>query len=251
MKNILCLLLVISSLTIFSQEDNIEIIDPVETQAEFDGGIDAMWCYFESGLNVKKINSRNLSGRMFFEFVIDTLGKVTDIKANPDHLERFNLVSDSIIENDIIYVLKYMPAWTPAFQSDKKVRSKFTLQVNIPYNEYKCAKFINDTTVYLVPDTYADFYMAKGDSTQSRIKNFIYSRLTWPSQDDCSGKVYIRFIIEKDGSATNHEILRGMCKAFDEEALRVVKLMTEWIPGYINNKPVRSYMIVPVSWKLL
>ncbi len=251
MKNILCLLIVFSSLTVFAQESDIEIIDPVETQAEFNGGNDAIWCYLEHYLDIEKLNSRKLSGKMFFEFVIDTSGNVIEIKANPDHFKRFNFISDSIVENEIISIFNKMPAWKPAQQFDRKVKSKFTFRMDLPYVELKCDSIYNDTTVYYVTDTYPDFYMAKGDSTLARINNFIYSRLTWPSQNDCTGRVYIRFIIEKNGNATHHEILRGICKEFDEEALRVVKLMTEWVPGYINNKPVRTYWVVPVNWRLL
>ena len=253
MRNIIIIFLVFFTLTGFSQENNTSdiIFGPIETYPVFNGGMDSMWCYFESKLNVEKINSRNVKGRMFFEFVIDTSGNPIKVLSNSEYVGKLNFVSDSVIESEIISIIQNMPQWKPSYQFDKKVKTKFHLIVNLPYTEFKCEKYRNDTTVYFETDKKVDFKMAKGNSPKERINNFISSNLTWPSQDDCSGKVYIQFIVEKNGSTTNHEIIRGMCRSFDAEAFRVVKLMSEWTPAYIDNKPVRSFVTIPVDFRLI
>lgn len=66
------------------------------------------------------------------------------------------------------------------------------------------------------------------------------------------GKVYLRFIVEKDGTLTNIEVMRGIvgCPECDKEAVRVVELMPKWNPAKYNGKIVRSYFNIPIVFKL-
>ena len=66
-------------------------------------------------------------------------------------------------------------------------------------------------------------------------------------QCDVSGKIFVGFIVEPDGSITNVKVLRGIEKHCDEEAMRVVKSMPKWKPGMLNGEPVRVSYMVPVS----
>jgi len=61
-----------------------------------------------------------------------------------------------------------------------------------------------------------------------------------------SGRILAKFIVEKDGSITNIEIIRGLSKDCDEEALRVLKAMPKFIPGTQNGEKVRCYYTVPL-----
>ena len=45
------------------------------------------------------------------------------------------------------------------------------------------------------------------------------------------GKVYVTFVVDKDGSITDVKVLRGIGGGCDEEAVRVVKSMPKWKPG--------------------
>lgn len=63
------------------------------------------------------------------------------------------------------------------------------------------------------------------------------------------GMLNLRFVIEKDGSIGNVEILRSLCPTCDEEAKRVIKLMPKWIPGQVNYRNVRCYYHMPIMFK--
>lgn len=63
------------------------------------------------------------------------------------------------------------------------------------------------------------------------------------------GRVVITFVVEKDGSITKAEVVKGIDPAFDEEALRVVKSMPKWIPGKLNGEPVRTKYTVPINFR--
>jgi len=66
-----------------------------------------------------------------------------------------------------------------------------------------------------------------------------------------SGKVYLQFIVEKDGSINEDvKVLRGIGYGCDEEALRVIKNMPAWNPGKQNGKPVRVYFNLPINFQI-
>jgi Gram-negative bacterial TonB protein C-terminal len=64
------------------------------------------------------------------------------------------------------------------------------------------------------------------------LQTFLEQNLKFPNNDVCvNGKVYIQFIVEKNGKITNPVILKSLSKECDSEALRVVKSMPRWIPA--------------------
>jgi len=69
-------------------------------------------------------------------------------------------------------------------------------------------------------------------------------------QNDIQGRVIVKFVVEKDGSIGKTEILKGVDRDLDREALRVVKKMPKWQPGKNNGVPVRSYFNLPVVFRL-
>lgn len=64
------------------------------------------------------------------------------------------------------------------------------------------------------------------------------------------GRVYVSLVVEKDGSVSNVEVVRGVYSSLDKEAIRVVKSMPKWIPGEMDNKPVRSRVYLPITFRM-
>ncbi|MCF8332486.1 MAG: TonB family protein [Bacteroidales bacterium] len=64
------------------------------------------------------------------------------------------------------------------------------------------------------------------------------------------GKVYVEFIVEKDGRITNLIIKRGPDQSLKEEALRVIKNMPNWEPGYQGIHKARVRLVLPIEFKL-
>lgn len=64
------------------------------------------------------------------------------------------------------------------------------------------------------------------------------------------GKVFVQFIIDKEGKVTNVEIIRGVDPSLDKEALRVVKSMPAWKPGKQRGKPVKVSFQIPINFTL-
>ncbi len=85
---------------------------------------------------------------------------------------------------------------------------------------------------------------------QTRINEFINSQITFPlhkKNDKYLGTVYIEFLIDSTGRASEHHILKGLFPGCNDEALRVVKMIPdEWIPGIYNGRFVTVNYVIPI-----
>ncbi len=64
------------------------------------------------------------------------------------------------------------------------------------------------------------------------------------------GRVFITFVIEKDGNVSNAKVLRSVNEELDAEALRVINAMPKWKPGMQRGVPVRVQYNIPITFKL-
>ena len=64
------------------------------------------------------------------------------------------------------------------------------------------------------------------------------------------GRVIVQFVVDKDGTITNPEVVRGVDAYLDKEAIRVISSMPKWKPGVQNGKKVRVKYTVPVVFRL-
>jgi len=64
------------------------------------------------------------------------------------------------------------------------------------------------------------------------------------------GKVYVSFIVDKDGGVTDVKVLQGVDPLLDREALRVVRSLPRWKPGKQRGVPVKVSYTVPINFIL-
>jgi len=64
------------------------------------------------------------------------------------------------------------------------------------------------------------------------------------------GKVIAEFIVNKDGSVTDVNIVKSLNSDCDHEALRVLRMMPRWMPGIQDDKPCRTKVCIPIVFKL-
>lgn len=80
---------------------------------------------------------------------------------------------------------------------------------------------------------------------------FLQRNLRYPdmaSEQGISGKVFVSFVVEKDGSVSEVTLVKGIGGGCDEEALRVIKKSPRWKPGQQNGKSVRVRYNMPLSF---
>ena len=83
------------------------------------------------------------------------------------------------------------------------------------------------------------------------LMTFIKKNLRYPFAGDVcfAGRVFVSFVVEKNGSITNVEVERGIDPAVDKEAVRLVKSMPKWKPGIQKGETVRCRSLLPISFK--
>lgn len=73
---------------------------------------------------------------------------------------------------------------------------------------------------------------------------------TVAAENGVQGRVVVGFVVERDGSITDVNVLRSVDPSLDREAMRVVKAMPKWTPGKQNGSAVRVKYQVPVTFRL-
>ncbi|PTQ95705.1 TonB family protein [Mucilaginibacter yixingensis] len=81
---------------------------------------------------------------------------------------------------------------------------------------------------------------------------FMSKNLKYPpdaKKNNVQGKVFLTFVVEKDGSLTDIKVVRGIGYGCDEEAIRVMKLSPKWNAAMHDNKPVRQQYTIPILFQ--
>ncbi len=109
-----------------------------------------------------------------------------------------------------------------------------------------------DTTIYRlidIPvyfpgcDSLLDNTEDKKTCSTRKLLEFVYSNFKYPElarENGMQGMVVVNFIVEKDGSLSNPSIVQNLGGGCGDEAIRIVKLMPDWIPAVKNGEVVRS-----------
>ncbi|MEE1085037.1 MAG: energy transducer TonB [Paludibacteraceae bacterium] len=185
-------------------------------------------------------------------------------------------------DKEAIRVVQKMENWKPAMSNGRLVRSKFHVTIllhSIP--EPSIPQYANMPVLGFMDrgedkdsTSCKKEMVSKSDSDdddddmimgmiveqkpvfpggQKALMEFLKSNLVYPkaAQDSSiQGRVIVKFTIEKDGSITDVEVVRGVHPALDEEAVRVVSMMPKWKPGTQMGDTVRTKFTLPVLFKI-
>jgi|GEM_PF-716586 len=83
--------------------------------------------------------------------------------------------------------------------------------------------------------------------------DFIQKNVNYPEsakKKGIEGRVFVQFVVEKDGSLSSFQVLRGVNDELNDEAIRVLKMMPKWKPGMKDGKPVRVQYTMPFKFQL-
>ena len=101
-----------------------------------------------------------------------------------------------------------------------------------------------DTTIMVVAEVQPEF---NGNLNQWIGENVQYLEEAYANQID--GRVFVTFVIEKDGSVTHARVVRSAHPLLDAEALRVIAGMPKWKPAMSEGKAVRFEKTLPITFK--
>ena len=88
---------------------------------------------------------------------------------------------------------------------------------------------------------------------QMALLQYLSKSIKYPviaQENGIQGRVSCSFVVNKDGSIVDAEVIRGVDPSLDKEALRVINSMPKWSPGKQRGKPVRVKYTVPVTFRL-
>ncbi|HLF33855.1 MAG TPA: energy transducer TonB [Cyclobacteriaceae bacterium] len=91
------------------------------------------------------------------------------------------------------------------------------------------------------------------DGGISAFYEYVGKNLKYPNlarRNNIEGRVFIQFVVERDGSLTDIKTLKGIGGGCDEEAERIIGMAPKWKPGKQRGRPVRVQMVLPILFKL-
>jgi len=109
-------------------------------------------------------------------------------------------------------------------------------------------KLTDDQEVFFIVEEMPQF--GEGDST---LHIYLSENIKYPSkakEESIEGTVYLTFVIGSKGEVTDIKVLKGIGGGCDEEAVRLVENMPDWIPGKQRGNPVSVQYNLPVQFKL-
>ena len=123
---------------------------------------------------------------------------------------------------------------------DKKV----VAVVDIP----KAKEEPQEEVIFQVVEEMPQFPGGMGEAMKFLAKNIKYPVVAQEAKIE--GRVIVRFVVGRDGSVSNVEVMRGVSPELDAEAIRVVSMMPKWIPGKQRGKAVAVKYTMPIMFRL-
>jgi TonB family protein len=102
-------------------------------------------------------------------------------------------------------------------------------------------------SVYAIPEISPMF-----PGGQNAMRSFFANNIITPESDGKSvkGKVFIRFMVKKNGELSNIYLVKGLTDACNKEAIKVIKKMPSWIPATQEGNVVNSWYTLPIYFEI-
>ena len=235
------------------EKDPDTVYQIVEKMPQYRGGEEAMMKYVADNIKYpQEAKDKNISGRVFVSFVIEKDGSVNEVK-----------VVRGIgggCDEEAARVIKGMPKWEPGMQKGKPVRVNYMMPINFKLSDTQPKQPVKKSSVSKVdmkPDKNGVYQiveeMPQYTGGEAAMMDFVAKNIVYPQEardKEISGRVFVSFIVEKDGSVNEVNVKKGIGGGCDEEAVRVVKAMPKWKPGKMKGEAVRVSYQMPIFFKL-
>lgn len=226
----------------------------------FTGGTAAMHNFIASTLSYPAdARERDAQGLVVYTFVVEKDGS----------LSNFNIIhrADPLLNDEALRILQAMPPWRPARHNGEIVRSETYVPMYFRLNKNAAAAAGNraaapGTNVYAKTDLdlieNSDMYtivdkMPQYSYGEDGLAKFISHNIRYPikaKQDGIQGRILCSFVVGSDGSISNIEVVEGLDPALDYEAVRVLGLMSKWIPGENKGEKVNVKCLLPIDFTI-
>jgi TonB family protein len=245
----------INSSTLIDSVKNKEVFVVVEDMPEFPGGEEALRKWIAENVKYPKAAAeKGIKGKVYITFVVEADGSISRAKIARG--------VDPLLNEEALRVVNGLPIWKPGKQKGKAVPVSYTIPINFALDCGEKGKKIDETVVI--------GYDKKGGNTKDSIyqecevmpefpggdlevRKFIANNIRYPKEAvkySEAGKVFVTFVVAKDGAVEKVKVVRGISTALDNEAIRVVSSMPNWTPGKNKGEPVNVQYTIPVNFQL-
>ncbi len=260
-----------------------ELFVVVENEPQYPGGNAAMMKFISDSIRYPKIAMENgIQGRVITNFVIEKDGSLSEIQVVRG--------VDPSLDKEAVRLIGAMPNWTPGTQRGNNVRVRYTLPIvfrlqgdNVSESKSPLTPVSADAnekgkmldeiviTAYgptnraLIPTTQENaesnsnelFVVVENEPQylggNAAMMKFISDSIRYPKiamENGIQGRVITNFVIEKDGSLSEIQVVRGVDPSLDKEAVRLIGAMPNWIPGKQRGNNVRVRYTLPIVFRL-
>ena len=240
--------------TIKQEED--EVFQVVEEQPMYPGGMQELMKYLQKEMKYpKEAQDKGIQGRVIVQFVVNKDGSICEA----------NVVKsvDPLLDAEALRVINAMPHWTPGKQRGEPVRVRFTIPVAFHLAEATAPKAselkqaatakttgstVDGEEVFLVVENLPEY-----PGGMQELMKYLQKEMKYPkeAQDKgIQGRVIVQFIVKKDGSIIEPEVVKPVDPLLDAEAVRVVNAMPKWNPGKQRGQAVNVRFTLPVMFRL-
>ena len=232
-------------------DDDNTVYTSVKIMPEFPGGEAAMKKYFADKMQSWE-SKKPIWGKVFVQFVIGKDGMV-----EPENVKITSNLESEVNEKVIDWV-KSMPKWSPGMRleskSGKVAKVLARVSMNIPVE--LSVKGEEQEQIFVIVEHMPEF--PGGDIA---LRKFIADNIIYPQEaisKGIQGKVFVQFVINKEGDVVNAKIARGIDPTLDNEAIRVIQSLPKWKPGEQSKRidgekvwvPKNVSFTVPVTFSL-
>ncbi|MDO9340856.1 MAG: TonB family protein [Bacteroidales bacterium] len=179
--------------------------------------------------------AKGIQGRVQVNYTVESDGTLSNIK--------FLYTPDPLLGDALVKAVQSSPKWEPT--KNPAFAGPFTSTVSI---KFELPDKILPNDVFVIVEKMPMF--PGGDV---ELLKFILEHAQYPAEAKASniqGRVILNFIVNLKGKVEDVSVLKGVHPLLDAEAVRVVGLLPDFIPGTQGGKPMNVYYQVPVTFKL-
>jgi len=204
-------------------------------------GAELIATYWASVNYVKTSVNKEESADVKYEMIINEEGKISSLR----ELEIKNLISFDLdaFQDSIGEETGWLPDEVEKVENPTAQPTATSVETGNPDARYE-GKLYDLGSVDVAPEY-------QGGSRA--LARYLSSALRYPveaRENKTQGKVYIGFVVERNGTLTDFKVIKGIGSGCDEEAIRVLKSSPAWKPGMAAGIPVRTSYVQPITYQI-
>ncbi len=231
-----------------------EVFTVVEEMPQFPEGQEGMMNFLRDNTRYPvEAMKEGIQGRVICNFIIEKDGSVSEVQIVRG--------VDPNLDAEAVRVIESMPKWTPGKQKNEVVRTRFTMPIQFrltgdktppppppPPVSGQLDSESGQEDIFVVVEEFPEY----PGGVEAMMK-FLNDSIVYPpiaKENGIQGRVVSNFVVRKDGTISDVNVVRGVDPSLDKEAVRVIESMPKWKPGRQRGQAVDVRFTLPIAFSL-